>query len=340
MDSKGYYSQLGVQENATPDEIKAAYRKLMLQYHPDVNATPAAAELSLKINEAYEILSDPQKKAQYDSPAPSPDFMDFSHPDPNFDFLRNFGFNFNQAQYMPRGNSDADLIANIPLSHLFAGQSTMSIRYNIKTKCGECEGKGFNNAETCAQCNGAGKVVQTQQQAGYHMQTITSCPSCQGRGVKITEVCNTCGGFSFVNEEQSLDVNIWDNLMRKVSYGQRGNLDVDPNLPPGDLYLTLYVEGLPPGAQLSVYSRNVVLTAQVDILNFIIENEVELEGLNNEKHKVKLHHGQAQYEIPRKGMPIGPNLRSDLVIDISPIVNPIKNKELQEQISKYLSTGE
>jgi molecular chaperone DnaJ len=243
-----YYSILGVERSASKDEIKKVFRKLALQYHPDKNpGNKEAEEKFKKINEAYSVLSDEQKRHEYDNPQTQNPFMG------GMDeiFAQHFGFGGLGGQRtrratpqeiatMPRQGSDLKYQVDIPLSYfILGGLKKFTVSYN--DICEECKGLGAKTTATCGVCHGQGMITQMQQRGNMRMQSTTSCNSCSGRGYIPQEKCDICHG--------SGNVQVFDREMEiLVQKGQRdGDIVVENNVggkglngaPAGNVYVKL-----------------------------------------------------------------------------------------------------
>lgn len=195
---KNYFEILGVSENATDEEIKKQYRILSKKYHPDVN--PDGADQFKEIAEAYDVLSDPQKKVSYlaqkENPLGSDSFEDF---------LKNmFGQNPNFANR--RKVPDKIVKLSVSVLESFNG-AVKKINYQRNIACEPCRGSGGDSV-VCGQCGGNGFVVQTLG-SGFFQQTVRSvCPSCQGKGKTIVRYCNNCGGAGTKPNFESVSITI------------------------------------------------------------------------------------------------------------------------------------
>lgn len=259
---RDYYEVLGVEKGADEASIKKAFRKLARKYHPDVNPGDKEAEAKFKeLNDAYETLSDPQKKAQYDQ---------FGHDAPNFGQggFGGFGGGFNQGGFEdlgdifnmffgggggggPRGPERGhDLRYDITIDFedaVFGAKKT--IHLNKMATCKTCSGTGAKagtSPRTCSRCNGSGRVMSVQQTPFGRMQTQTTCPDCNGRGKVIDEPCTECHGAGRKRETKTLEITIPQGVdngtrLRMSGEGEAGELGAMN----GDLYIYITVKKHP-----------------------------------------------------------------------------------------------
>ena len=255
------YEILGINKNATEDEIKKAYRRMAKQYHPDANPGDKAAEEKFKeVNEAYSILSDPEKKANYDrfgyaGVDPSAGgggfgggFSGFSGGFDMGDIFDMFGGMFGGGT-RTRANSarqgeDVGLRLTVDFNEAVFG-CKKDVSYNRVEKCAECGGSGAakgTNVSTCRKCGGTGRV-NTQRRTPFGvMQSVGACDECGGTGKKIETPCRECRGTGFVRKSRKLEVNIpagIDNGQRIVLHGQ-GDAGANGG-PNGDLVILIGV---------------------------------------------------------------------------------------------------
>jgi molecular chaperone DnaJ len=204
---KDYYNILGVDKNASQEEIKKAYRKLSKQFHPDVN--PDGIEKFKEIAEAYDVLSDENKKLNYDNRGNNP----FGGPNMNFEeFLKNMGFNGdpfrNGGGGFKRKPVAPDKIITIDVTPLesYLG-SLKNINYRREAACNTCSGSG-GEREVCHNCRGVGQITQ-QVGNGLFQQILTSpCPSCKGKGSVVIKACFDCSGRGTKPEMRSMSINL------------------------------------------------------------------------------------------------------------------------------------
>ena len=225
MASKDYYEVLGLQKGASEDEIKRAFRKLAIKYHPDKNQGNAEAEAKFKeINEAYQVLSDPEKKARYDQFG-SADFdgsgfgaggfggFDFNDMGGFGDIFESFfggGGSSSRRRNGPVKGADLEYTINLSFEEAIFGVEK-EITINRSENCEECHGSGAKpgtSPKTCPTCNGSGQVrVQRQTPLGNFVTTST-CDRCGGRGTVVEEPCHSCAGKGKVRKSRKINVKI------------------------------------------------------------------------------------------------------------------------------------
>ena len=266
-DKRDYYEVLGLSKGASEDDIKKAYRKLAKKYHPDINKAPDAEAKFKEINEAYEVLSDSQKKAAYDQ----------------FGFAGMDGANFNGQGFGGFGGMNMDDLGDIFSSFMggmgggfsgfgFGGRGSRrtgpmkgdnrymsmdidfldaihgvdkTININVDKKCSHCDGSGAeskSDIETCPTCHGSGVSTRQARTPFGVIQQQGVCPDCNGTGKKIKKKCPHCNGTGYNNVKEQVEVNIPAGIssgqqVRIQGYGERGE-NGGPN---GDLYIEIRV---------------------------------------------------------------------------------------------------
>lgn len=241
----GYYDLLGVKPNATPDELKKAYRKLALKYHPDKN--PNEGEKFKAISQAYEVLSDPDKRSVYDDGGEAAikkggaDAGDFRNP---MDFFEKFfGGGFNTGRRRERRGKDVVHQMSVQLEELYNG-ATRKLALQKNVICDKCEGRGGKKGaiEKCMQCHGAGLESRIQQIGPGLVQHIEQvCRKCSGTGEMISEKdrCKQCNGRKTMRERKVLEVHIEKGMRdgQKIVFSGEG--DHEPESQPGDIIILL-----------------------------------------------------------------------------------------------------
>lgn len=256
---KDYYEVLGVGRGASADEIKKAYRKLTRQYHPDANRGDASAEARYKeINEAYEVLGDSDKRAQYDQfgfvgdmPPGGGDFGGFGGGFQGMDFGDLFGDFFGGSgrrrtdPNAPRRGGDLEYTMSVTLEEAYRGV-TRKVEIPRLETCERCQGAGSEpgtSAETCAACGGSGQVQQVVNTPFGQMAQVRTCQTCRGTGKVIKTPCKECRGQGRVRKTRSVEVKVPAGVdtgvrLRVSNQGEAGT----GGGPYGDLFLLIKVK--------------------------------------------------------------------------------------------------
>ena len=247
---RDYYEVLGVSRDARVEEIKRAFRRLAREYHPDANpGDPQAEEKFKEINEAYGVLSDPEKKARYDAyghaglgPADIPDpFSGFGE---IFDMFFGGGRSRSARSQGPKRGADLRLDLEVTLEEAFSGVEK-NVEVERIERCPICEGSGARPGSEpirCSRCHGSGQVETVTDSLFGRFVSVRTCPVCGGAGVKVTDPCPECAGLGQVRKVRRLTVRVpagADNGLRlrlpeEGEAGTRGG-------PPGDLYVDIHV---------------------------------------------------------------------------------------------------
>ncbi|AEV17025.1 Chaperone protein dnaJ 1 [Thermus sp. CCB_US3_UF1] len=293
---KDYYAILGVSREATQEEIKRAYRKLALQYHPDRNPGDKAAEERFKeINEAYAVLSDPEKRAQYDRGLlGSPEFRT----EDLFDLFAQV-FGFRSPRTAPRGE-DLEVAVEVELQDLLRGKEA-EVAYARLVPCEACGGQGGKRV-ACPTCGGRGVVESYRQGLFGAFVSRSACPHCRGQGHLLAEACPACGGRGRVSREERLTVRIppgmdENHLLRVPGYGNLGPGG------PGNLYVRLRVQ---PHPQLERQGADLVYRLRVGLAQAALGTRVEVPGLEGPLPldlPPGTGHGEV-FELPGEGLPL------------------------------------
>ncbi|MCW2829506.1 MAG: molecular chaperone DnaJ [Aeromicrobium sp.] len=249
--AQDYYATLGVGREATPEEIKKAYRKLARQLHPDVNDAPDASDRFKEVTVAYEVLSDPKKRSTYDrggDPLSSGGGGGFSGQGFNFEDVMDAFFGGNGGNRGPRSRvqrgQDALLRLNLDLAEAAFGV-THEIKVDTAVTCEVCDGSGAaggSQPETCRTCHGHGDVQHVQRSLLGDIRTSRPCPTCHGFGSIIPDPCHECEGEGRVRSRRSISVTI----PAGVDQGTRIQLSGEGEVgrgggPAGDIYLEVNV---------------------------------------------------------------------------------------------------
>lgn len=348
------YEILGVKRDASQDDIKKAYRQLVKQYHPDAHPGDKEVEEKFKkINAAYSVLSDPDKRARYDqfgttNPNSNPfggmGGMDLG--DLFGDLFSQFGGGFGgfgssrRNTNSPRRGNDIEMIVNVTLLEAMKGVSR-EIDVMKWEACQHCNGTGAKpgtKPEKCPKCNGSGQVRQAQQSLFGQFVSITTCPDCRGTGKIIKDKCDECSGRGQVRKKHKLDVKIPAGVERNMRLRISGAGEAGTNGgEPGDLYLIIDV-GLDAnfernGADLHT---SLLLTYPQAVLG--CETEIRTLDGTNEKISVPAgtSHGQV-LKVKGKGMPkLNSSSRGDLYAHVF-VEIPTKLTDKQRELIKSLA---
>ncbi len=218
-----YYEVLGVARTATEEDIKSAYRKLAMRWHPDRNNGSKESEEQFKnLTEAYDVLRDPQKRAAYDrygeaglrAGGMSGGFHHFDLSEALSVFMRDFGMSgfagFAQAQATDRSGADVKITLELTLAEVASG-AEKSVTLKLLDPCGTCEGSGAepgSRAQTCPTCAGVGEVRRPQRSFFGQVLMVTPCPSCKGEGSLIASPCKACRGDGRVRADRELKITV------------------------------------------------------------------------------------------------------------------------------------
>ena len=306
---RDYYEVLGVSRGASEDEIKKAYRKLAKQYHPDLNPGNAEAERKFKeVNEAYEVLSDTNKKARYDQfgfAGVDPNygagagggggfggFTDFDFGDLGDIFGSFFGGGFGGGSRAGRNGPQRGESIRVGVTVSFeeaAFGCEKEVSVDRVDQCPACKGSGCESGttpEVCPQCGGTGQVQQRRQTPMGVFATTTTCPKCGGRGKIIHSPCRECGGTGQQRKRRTIQVNIPAGIDNGQTISLRGQGSAGRNGgPAGDLLITVTVR---PHALFRREGTDVLCEAPITFTQAVLGGEMEIPTID----------GKVKYDIP------------------------------------------
>ena len=323
---RDFYEILGVSKSASQEEIKKAYRKVAMQYHPDRNPGDKSAEDKFKeAAEAYEILNDPDKRAQYDrfghnafgsGRAGAGGFGGGMNME---DIFSQFGDIFGDEGFGSffggggrrssgtRGTRGSNLRVKLKLNfEEIAKGAHKTIKVKKHVKCNTCNGSGAkdkNSVQTCGTCNGSGQVRRVQNTFLGQMQTVTTCPTCNGEGTTITAKCGSCRGEGRVYGEETVNIDIPAGVQEgmQLSINGRGNAG-ERGGSPGDLIVLIEEEAHP---QLQRDGLNVAFDLHISFPDAVFGTQVEVPTIDG-RAKIKIPAGTQSGKIFRlkgKGFP-------------------------------------
>ncbi len=333
MAKTDYYELLGVSRSASADELKKAYRKLAMQYHPDRNPGDTAAEQKFKdINEAYDVLKDEQKRAAYDRfghaafEGGGPGAGGFGGGFGGFEggigdiFEQMFGeaMGGRRGGRAERGGADIRAAVEIDLTQAFAGTKS-EIRVPTRVSCDACSGTGSADKaatnDACPTCGGAGRV---RAQQGFFVVERT-CPTCGGAGRTVRNPCRVCSGAGTVPRERTLSVSIPAGVedgtrIRLSGEGEAGGRGA----PPGDLYVHVAIRPHP------IFQRdgaNVFCRVPLRMAQAALGGEIEVPAIDGSRARVKIPAGTQtgdQFRLRGKGFSVlRSSARGDMYIQVA-----------------------
>lgn len=340
MQKRDYYEVLGCTKSATAEELKKAYRKVAMQYHPDRNPGDKSAEEKFKeAAEAYEILSDADKRAQYDRFGHNAFSggrggfgggmnMDdiFSHFGDIFGgeggFSSFFGGGNSRSYGRGTGTRGSNLRVKLKLNYEeIANGASKTIKVKKYVKCTTCGGNGAkdkNSVQTCSSCNGSGQVRRVQNTFLGQMQTVTTCPTCNGEGTTITNKCTACRGDGRVYGEETVNIDIPAGVQEgmQLSITGRGNAG-ERGGNPGDLIVLVEEEAHP---FLQREGLNVAYDLHLSFPDAVFGTQLEVPTIDG-RAKIKIPAGTQSGKIFRlkgKGFPhVNSHDRGDQLVHVN-----------------------
>jgi molecular chaperone DnaJ len=332
MSKRDYYSVLGVSKSSDQAAIKKAYRTLAKEKHPDSGGDE---EEFKEINEAYEVLSDSDKKSNYDAYGHSkPNQQGFN---PNFrDMFNNSNFGFNpRNQSMNKKGSDLRLNIKVSLEEIFDG-SVKGIKYNRHSACMSCNSVGGSEPMRCIRCNGQGVVTEEIRTPFGIIQNLINCKLCQGEGQVYKNKCIKCNGNGITNKEETINIEIpvgvqdgmsmvFQGMGQAIKNGTSGSLIVNFNEIPNKKYVRI--------------GNDLKFTLKLPYYTLVLGGETHIETIDGTKIKIKipeLNNIGDTLRVSGKGMKVmNSEHRGDLMINLDidmPKELSDKDKELLENM--------
>ena len=340
-----YYTILGLARGASDAEIKKAFRKLAQQWHPDVNQDPAAHDRFKEINEAYQVLSDPDRRQRYDMFGSAgvegdPGLGGFGGFADIFDAFFGGAAGAGTARRgRPSAGSDLRYDLRITFREAVLG-TEKEIEFPVLGRCETCSGTGAKpgtEATTCPQCNGRGEVRSVRQTMLGQMVNVSACPKCRGEGKIVTEPCETCHGEGRTERKRTLRVAIpagideghQIRLSNEGEVGPRGG-------PPGSLYVAVHVQ---PHASLVREGTELFYEADVSIAQAALGTRIPVPTVDGDE-EIEVKAGtQPGTEIRLRGRGV-PHLRrtgskGDLHVFVNVVVPAKLSKRQRELLAEY-----
>ena len=353
--SKDYYNTLGINKNASPDEIKKAFRKLAHEHHPDKKSGDEAK--FKEINEAYQVLSDPKKRSQYNQfgsafehgqagGGPS-GFEGFNggfniNMDDLGDIMGGFGdiFGFGNSsggRRRARRGSDIEVILNIDFKDaVFGVEREVSLKKSVA--CPRCKGNGAEpgtGLETCSTCHGSGRVIKTQRTILGSMQMQSTCPTCQGEGKIIKEKCHQCKGGGVISEIADLKIKIPAGIDNGETIRYSGQGEAVAGGQAGDLYIKARIN---PDKRFTRQGFDILSKVEIGVAIAALGGKIEVETVDGVVELKILEGTQSGRVIKLKGrgVPyINSRNRGDHLVEVI-VKTPIGLSRKQKDILKEL----
>lgn len=359
MAQEDYYDVLGVSRDASDKEINSAYRKLAKKYHPDINHEPGAEEKYKKINEAYEVLHDQQKRAQYDQfgsagvngqggfgGGAGQGYGDFSGFGDFSDIFGDIFGNGARQQHVdptaPTRGEDLDYTLTIDFMDAITGKKTQ-VSYTRSETCSNCQGSGAEKGThptTCDKCQGTGYMTITQQSLVGVVRRQTTCDKCHGRGVIIEHPCQTCHGNGVVDGKNTIEVNIPAGIDNGQQLRYEGQGEAGKNGGPyGDLYISYRIK---PSKEFERSGNTIYTTVPISFAQATLGDEINVKTVHGEK-KLKIPAGtqpNKKFTLHGEGVPyLRGNGNGDQVTTVQVQIPKSINEKQREALVEFVKAG-
>ena len=335
---KDYFDILGLARTASEDDIKKAYKKIMLKYHPDRMGNKSdkekkeAEEIVKSANEAYETLSDPQKKQEYDNPGFGDGFNPFAN---FFGHDRSNGPSWNTEDYRDLRGTNCEGKLNVDISDFYF-RGIKSVAYLKDFRCNVCDGEGGTGVKVCSHCNGTGMVTESKWQGNMFFQSSHPCPYCNGKGKTVEHKCAACSGTGFIGKLVSEEIDLsripLQYLLKdgiKINVGPLGSESKSPNGKNGELYITVQHTYDHNKYHIDNYG-NVEGKEDIDWKDVMLGGKIEINLPGNQKMRINLPECS---EVGKKLRIKGKGINGH---DYTMVVNPIFPKTLDKETKKAI----
>lgn len=353
MTDRDYYEILGVPRNASADDLKQAFRRLARTYHPDVNSAPDAEERFKEINEAYAVLSDPDRRAAYDrfghagvrGAGGVPDFtVDFSDFADIFEEFFGFGRGTRSSRNIPRRGADLQYRLDLTFEEaVFGVDKEIEItRDEVCSRCNGSRAEPGTSPVRCATCNGRGEVRQARQTILGSMVQVTTCPTCNGTGETISTPCRACNGRGLERRTRKKVVTIpagvdTGNQIRLAGEGQPG-INGGPH---GNLYLLINVQ---PHKFFRRHDHDILMDLEINVAQATLGADVRVPTVDGEE-TLHIPPGTQPGKVLRirnKGVPhLRSNGRGDQLVMVNVVIPnhlTAEQRELFEKLAESLGS--
>jgi molecular chaperone DnaJ len=356
LSKRDYYEVLGVSKNASKDDIKGAYRKLALKYHPDRNKEPGAEEKFKEISEAYAVLSDDEKRKRYDTYGHVGPEEVFRGSEANFEeIFRDMGFGGFQSifeQFFGRGGFGADLFGfgrrkgrdlvydmEMTLEDVLRGRKE-EVEVPRTERCGTCSGSGAadgSKPRRCSVCNGRGQTQRVYNQGRFStFVSVEPCRTCQGKGEIIDKPCSTCRGSGRTQKMKKLKIEVPPGVEDGMIMTMRGEGEESESGVPGDLIVNIHVK--PHERFERLENGNLLYRQDVRFTDLALGSEFRIPTLDGSE-KLKIQQGtqpDALVRLKGKGLPrYGATGRGDILLKLN-IKVPERLTDRQKSLLKEL----
>ena len=360
MAQEDYYEVLGVDRNASDKEITSAYRKLAKKYHPDLNHEPGAEEKYKKVNEAYEVLHDKQKRAQYDQfgsagvngqggfGGAGQGYGDFGGFGDFGDIFNDFfgGANGESQHHVnptaPTRGEDLDYTLSIDFMDAITGKKTQ-VSYTRSETCPTCGGNGAEKGThpiTCDKCHGSGYMTITQKSLIGMIRQQAVCDKCHGKGVIIEHPCRTCHGNGVIDGKNTIEVNIPAGIDNGQQLRYEGQGEAGKNGGPyGDLYINYRIK---PSKEFERKGTTIYTTVPISFAQATLGDEINVKTVHGEK-KLKIPAGtqpNKKFTIHGQGVPyLRGNGNGDQITTVQVQIPKSINEKQKQALVDFVKAG-
>ena len=328
MSKRDYYSVLGLAKGASQDEIKKAYRKLAKELHPDKGGDENKFK---EVSEAYEVLSDEDKKSNYDR---------FGHNQPRGGGGNPFGFNmedifgshFNQGYKQVRVGESLSITVKLTLEEIFSGVNK-TYNYNRNVSCTDCEGHGGTDPYDCPSCNGSGMITNLTRTPMGVFQSSQPCPNCDAIGTKHRTPCNTCSGSGLTNIKETVEVTVPAGIQNGMTFVMEGKGQGIKSGNNGDLHIKIIEL---PHKVFTRIGADLKMNLKLSYPQLVLGDKVEIDTIEGNKIRMSVPEYSdvgTNLRVPFKGVSVyGKDGRGDLIVTLGIEIPKALDDEAKEAV--------